>query len=73
MEQLGKVIAFAGLGLAAVGGILFLLGRAGFRGLPGDVRYETENVRVYFPIATSIALSVVLSLAMWAWNWMSRK
>jgi hypothetical protein len=69
------MLAFAGLALAAVGGVLFLLGRSGctWRGLPGDIRYETDNVRVYFPIATSIALSVVLSLAAWAWNWLGRK
>jgi len=73
MEQLGKVIALAGVALTVLGGVLYLLGRSGFRGLPGDIRYETENVRVYFPIVSSIALSVLLTLAIWAWNWFSRK
>jgi hypothetical protein len=73
MEQLGKVLAFAGLALAALGGLLYVLGRSGFRGLPGDIRYETQNVRVYFPIVTCVVLSVVVTLALWAWNWFSRK
>jgi hypothetical protein len=73
MEQLGKILALAGLALAVVGGVLYAMGRTGFRGLPGDIRYETGNVRVYFPIVTSIVLSLVLTLAMWAWNWFSRK
>ena len=54
MEQLGKIVALAGLVLAVVGGVLYVMGRTGFRGLPGDIRYETGNVRVYFPIVTSI-------------------
>jgi Protein of unknown function (DUF2905) len=35
--------------------------------LPGDIKWQNEsgNVKVYFPITTSIVLSVVLSLAMW--------
>jgi hypothetical protein len=73
MEQLGKVLAFAGLALAALGGLLYVLGRSGFRGLPGDLRYETQNVRVYFPVVTCVVLSVVVTLALWAWNWFSRK
>ncbi len=37
----------------------------GFRGLPGDIRYETDNVRIYFPVVTMLALSLVLSLVLW--------
>ncbi len=33
--------------------------------LPGDIRIERENMRVYFPITTMILASVVLSLIMW--------
>jgi hypothetical protein len=73
MEQLGRFLAVAGLGLAALGGVLYVLGKSGFRGLPGDLRYEGEHVRVYFPIVTSIALSVLLTLGVWVWNWLSRK
>jgi len=63
-----------GLGrmLMLVGGLLFLLGAAlTFAGrtplgrLPGDVVLERGNVTVYFPIVTSILLSLVLSGILW--------
>ena len=53
----GGAIALTGL-LLWVGGRLFpWLGR-----LPGDIRYQGENVSCFFPIATSILLSVVFTL-----------
>ncbi len=33
--------------------------------LPGDIAIEKENFRFYFPVATSILLSVVVSLVLW--------
>ena len=73
MQHTGKFLIIAGLALAAIGALLWLLSRTGFRGLPGDVRYESENVRFYFPIATSIALSIALTFLMWLWQWFSRR
>ncbi len=55
----------AGLVLALAGGIVWILGRIGFRGLPGDIRYEGENVQVYFPIVTCILLSLILTGLLW--------
>ncbi|NIP57611.1 MAG: DUF2905 family protein [Gemmatimonadetes bacterium] len=52
---------------------LWALGRTGFRGLPGDIRYETENVRVYFPIVTMLVLSVLLSALLWLVQWLGRR
>ena len=71
MSELGKVIVLIGLGIAAVGVILWALGKAGFHGLPGDVKYESEHVKVYVPIVTCIVLSILLSGAMWLWRWLS--
>lgn len=39
-----------------------------FGKLPGDIRYEGENTKVYFPIVTMIVLSVVLSIVMSFFN-----
>ena len=73
MTQAGKLLIVVGL-LVAVGGVVVWgLGRAGFRGLPGDVRYEGDNVRVYFPIVTCIVLSVILTALMWVWQWLGRR
>ncbi|WP_141706237.1 DUF2905 domain-containing protein [Desulfuribacillus alkaliarsenatis] len=56
---IGIVLVIAGL-LWQVGGRFLSLGR-----LPGDVVVERENFRFYFPIVTSIILSIVLSLIFW--------
>ncbi|PSQ66531.1 MAG: DUF2905 domain-containing protein, partial [Bacteroidetes bacterium QH_2_64_74] len=61
--DLGRLLLYMGLGLAALGGLVVLLGRVVDLGnLPGDLLYEGDNVRVYVPIATMIVLSVVLTL-----------
>ncbi len=73
MMEMGRWLMVVGIALAALGGIVWLLGRSGFRGLPGDVAYEGQNVRVYFPIVTCIVLSILLTLGMWLWRWMTRQ
>ena len=73
MTNVGKTLILVGLLVAFVGVVVWGLGRAGFRGLPGDVRYESVNVRVYFPIVTCIVLSVILTAVMWLWQWVGRR
>ena len=73
MESIGRNLVLAGLGLVVIGFLVWLLGRAGFRGLPGDIRYETDRVRLYFPIVSSLVVSVLLTVGMWLWQWISRK
>ena len=73
MQEVGRWLLLAGVALAVLGGVIWLLGRMGFRGLPGDVSYESQNVRVYFPIVTCIFLSILLTLGLWIWRWIQRK
>jgi Protein of unknown function (DUF2905) len=63
MTDLGKMLAFLGLILLLVGGALMLLGRTSLPlgRLPGDILYRGKNATFYFPIVTSILVSVVLS------------
>ena len=53
-----------GIILAVIGGLVMLLGRTGLPlgRLPGDILYRGKNTTFYFPLATSIVLSVLLSL-----------
>jgi DUF2905 family protein len=53
-----------GLLLLVAGGLLLLLGRTGLPlgRLPGDISYRGKNMSVYFPLGTSILVSVLLSL-----------
>jgi hypothetical protein len=59
-----------GLGLVIlVGGLLWpLLFRIGLGRLPGDIMYQRGNATFYFPLASSILISIVLSLLLWLFN-----
>jgi hypothetical protein len=66
MNELGKILVVIGLLVAAVGAFLWSgLGRGWFGRLPGDVYYHKGNITFYFPIVTSILLSILLSLIFW--------
>jgi len=57
---MGKVIALIGLGITAVG-LLMMVG-VPFGRLPGDISVRRGNVSFYFPLASSIILSILLTL-----------
>jgi uncharacterized protein HemY len=65
--QTGKILIIIGLILVVAGAILWLAGdKLDWLGrLPGDIRIERENTRIYFPITTMLILSAILSLIMW--------
>jgi hypothetical protein len=66
LEQLGKVLIGIGLLIVVMGGVLAFGGRmAWFGRLPGDIYVERGNWSFYFPLATSVLVSVVLSLLVW--------
>jgi hypothetical protein len=62
-SSIGRFLVIAGLILAAVGGVVLVVGRfVDLGNLPGDLAYDGENVRVYAPITTMIVLSIVLTI-----------
>ena len=67
MPDLGKLLLFFGLILVVGGLVLMLFGRINIPlgRLPGDIVYRGKNTTFYFPLATSILLSVVLSLVLY--------
>jgi len=66
MHELGKLLIVVGLLIAAVGVIVTLAGRLPWLGrLPGDIYIQRGNWSFYFPLATSIVVSVVLTLLFW--------
>ena len=66
MPSLGKSLIVMGLIIAAVGVVLTLAGRIPWLGrLPGDIYVKKENFTFYFPLATSIIISIILSLIFW--------
>ena len=67
MTEIGKILIFFG-GLLLVVGVLFLLlGRTHLPigRLPGDILYRGKNTTFYFPLTTSIIISIVLSVVLY--------
>jgi membrane protein implicated in regulation of membrane protease activity len=66
MGDLGRVLMVAGGVLLVLGALFTLGGRIPWLGrLPGDIAIERDNFRFYFPLGTSILISVLLSLVAW--------
>ncbi len=69
--SLGKLLIFAGLGLAAFGLLFVVAAKFGIRfgRLPGDIVWKpTENSTIYLPVVTSIVLSILLTLVLTFFN-----
>ena len=64
MADIGRWLVIAGLGLAAMGGVLMLVGRLPIGELPGDITIGGPNGSVFIPLATCLLLSAVLTLAL---------
>lgn len=64
MSEIGRLLVIFGVALVVIGVVIMLLGRTGvpLGRLPGDFVYRGNNTTFHFPLATSILLSVVLSL-----------
>lgn len=78
---LGKLLIGIGFGIVVLGVLLIALDRipglgnslSWFGKLPGDIFIKRENVSFYFPIATSILFSIVLSLLFYFIGWLFRR
>lgn len=67
MAELGKLLVVLGAVVVVAGLVLVLLGRTGIPlgKLPGDIVYRGKNTTVYFPVVTSILLSIALSIVLY--------
>lgn len=67
MPELGRTLIFLGVVLALAGAVVLLLARLHLPlgRLPGDMTWRGRNWSFSFPLATSLVLSVVLSLLLW--------
>jgi hypothetical protein len=64
-RQLGGGIVLAGIVIVVVGLLVMTGGLSWFGRLPGDIRVERENARLYVPITSMLIVSVVLSAIMY--------
>ena len=66
MSDVGRSLVIVGAVIAVVGIVLMLAGRVPWIGrLPGDIYIRRGNWSFYFPLGTSIALSLLLTLLFW--------
>jgi hypothetical protein len=64
-QQFGKWLVAAGAAITVIGVLVILLGKVGLFRLPGDLSFGGRNWRVYFPLASSVLLSLLLTLILW--------
>ena len=66
MHDLGRMLIVLGVVIALVGVVLLIIGRVpGVGRLPGDIHVQRGNWTFYFPLGTSIVLSLLLTLVLW--------
>jgi len=66
MAGLGRILIYLGLLLAVLGVIFTLVGKLPWFGqLPGDITIERERFTFYFPLATCLIISIILSLVLY--------
>jgi Protein of unknown function (DUF2905) len=69
MQELGKTLILFGVILALAGIVLVFFNKIPLVGkLPGDILVRRGNFTFYFPLATSILVSAVISLLFWLWS-----
>jgi hypothetical protein len=69
MGEMAKVMILIGVLLIVVGLVILVFPRLPFVGkLPGDILLKKENYTFYFPLATSIVISIIISLILYVIN-----
>jgi hypothetical protein len=70
----GWILLIVGLFIAGIGLVWIIAPSIPWLGrLPGDVHYEGEHVRFYFPVVTCLLLSLILSGLIWLIRWLMRQ
>jgi hypothetical protein len=64
-QQIGRWLILAGVIIALLGVLVMVLGRVGLFRLPGDLQFGGKNWRIYFPIASCILISIILTVILW--------
>jgi len=64
MENIGRYLMIGGILLFVIGGLVFMASKIGIPlgRLPGDIRIERENFSFHFPLASSIVISILLTI-----------
>ena len=71
-EGFAKILIYTGAILLIAGLVFLLLGKIGFFRLPGDIEMGGKNWRIFVPITSSIAISIILTLILWLISFLRR-
>jgi len=66
--DVGRFLIGLGLVLLVAGLLWPLIARMGIGRLPGDIMFQRGGATFYFPLATSIIISIVISVLLWLFN-----
>jgi hypothetical protein len=77
MRDVGRLMVFAGVAVAAIGAVVWLSARPGglplrLGRLPGDISHQAKHGSFYFPVVTCILLSVILTLVVRLVQWLRK-
>ncbi|MBI5641392.1 MAG: DUF2905 domain-containing protein [Nitrospirae bacterium] len=68
-QHIGRSLIGLGILIAAIGAVFLIWGKLSWPGrIPGDILIQKKNFTFYFPIATSILISIILSLIFRLWS-----
>jgi len=66
IQHIGKLLLILGIVIALIGALLLLSAKISWLGkLPGDFLVQKKNFTLYFPLATSLLISILLTLLFW--------
>ena len=64
-QDFAKILIFTGAILLIAGLVFLLLGKIGFFRLPGDIEMGGKNWKIFLPITSCIAISIILTFIFW--------
>ncbi len=74
MQVVGRTLVLFGIVMVALGALLMFSDKIPFLGkLPGDINIKKENFQLYFPITTSVIISLVVSALLWMISYFNRR
>jgi hypothetical protein len=69
MQTFGKTLIIAGIALVGLGVLLIIFSKIPFLGrLPGDFHIQKKDFTFYFPVTTSILISLLISFLFWLFS-----
>ena len=71
-QHIAKWLILTGLIIAGLGVLALVLGRFGLFRLPGDLGFGSRSWRLYFPIASCVLISIILTFVLWLINYLRR-